>query len=180
MILLDLKLPWTDSEVNMLLSYGRSLLSEQAALSYTWNPNNIRRLLNYEVIGNVDGRRHIITPNIESRAAAQHLIYNLWLEAPNTYPLVLVTGLNFKPEAGGITFFQSIAAWRGSLITRKGLLSYPELAVAHELVHGFGLLDDRWCAGAWGFLMSRGPCGFGRELMPGQVIAVRINSLTLR
>jgi RHS repeat-associated protein len=181
MILLDLKLPWTDSEVNMLLSYGRSLLSEQAALSFTWDPNNIRRLLNYEVIGNQDGRRHIITPNIESLAAAQHLIYNLWLEAPNTYPVVFVTGLRFKPRVGGLTTGEgSITGWRGSLITRLGLRSYPEFAVGHELVHGFGLVSDRWCAGASGFLMSRGPCGFGRKLTPGEVTAVRINSLTLR
>ncbi len=177
----DLKQPWSDSEVNMLLSYGRSYLRERTGLEINWDRNNIRRLRDYEVIGNEDGKRHMILPNIENQAAAQHLINSIWLESPNTYALIFVTGINFRQQVNGYTEgLEGHTGWLGSLITRRGLRHQPELVVAHELVHGFGRVTDRLCAGAAGYLMSKGPCGFGPKLTPGEVTAVPTNSFRWR
>ncbi len=183
MILVDLKRPWTDSEVNIMLSHGRSLLQERAGFSYTWDPKNIRRLVDHEVTGNKDGQQHMIPPNIETEAAAQNLIYNIWLESPNTYAVIFVSSLNFEQQTNGTTPIpESAGSWTGSLIARRGLTHKPELVVGHELVHGFGGVRDIICSGAFGYLMSKGPkwCGFGRKLTGGQVTALRTNSLAWR
>ncbi len=133
--------------------------------------------------GNKDGQQHIITPSLETEEAAEHLIYNIWLESPNTYAVIFVTGLNFEQQSNGLTYIpESVGSWTGSLIARRGLTHQPELVVGHELVHGFGRVRDIRCSGAFGYLMSKGPkwCGFGRKLTGGQVTTLRTNSLAWR
>ncbi len=95
-----------------MLVLSRSYLRERTGVEITWDRNKIRRLFNYEVIGNADGKQHIVLPNIETEAAAQNLIYNIWLESPNTYPVIFVTSEpKYKPL-------------------------YPELVVGLESVEG--------------------------------------------
>jgi RHS repeat-associated protein len=172
-VLEDPAVSWSDAEIEMLLSYGRSVLSSRTGLGLVWR--GIERRENLEAWG------HIVEPTIDTGAHLEAAIWQLWYEAPRTLPVVFVTSFDFRPAALGVsTWFAGTAGPRGSAISRYGMHQEPRLVVAHELVHSLGLVEDRICVGPFGYLMDK-KCGYsGDRLFSSEVIDVRFHSLTLR
>jgi RHS repeat-associated protein len=167
-VLEDLKQPWSDAEVNQLLSHGRSLLSREAGVSYNWS-RTIERRSNFD---------SYIDPGIDTEAHADHLIWSLWTEAPQFYPVVFATLLDYKPGASGVT--QAIGdwstlGWRGSIITRYGWQNNERTVVAHELSHGFGFNGHVRIPGR---LMTT--LGSGERLSANEIMRIRLYSQPLR
>ncbi len=171
-VLEDLKMPWTDAEVEELLQNGKEIFMGKALINLEWEDRGILRLLNFDPY---------VDPWLDTETHAAHALSKIWAQAPGFLPVIFTSGFDFKATAYGITpFAYPEYSFRGSFITKHGLKHHPDLVVAHELVHSIGLVKDKFCAGAFGYLMGSGPCGYsGDKLFFWEVSMVRKNSLGL-
>jgi RHS repeat-associated protein len=123
-VLEDPNVSWSDAEVEMLLSHGRSVLSSRAGLGLVWR--GIERRSNLEALDPFD--HLLVEPTIDSEKHLIAAIWQLWYEAPNILPVIFVTGFDFRTGTLGYSpALAGTAGPRGSAISRHGLRQHPKL-----------------------------------------------------
>jgi RHS repeat-associated protein len=141
---------WNEAEVLTHLSYARSIMNNRAEILLRWGNLETPQDLSAETQNYVSGD----PTKTEAFGLAKSGFNELKI-----VPVYFLNSLQFKIASEGVSFGDWEGfSWRGSFIPWHPA-NTSRIALAHELGHSLGDLDDRWC------LPPFSPVNFSRYLM---------------